>query len=1000
MKRTIVYILATVGLVFCFQVARAQTTLNGEVVSADEGQPLPGISVKIKDSNRGVSTGSDGKFSMQLNAADLQNGVLLLSGIGYKTREIRIGGRTSVRITLARSLNELGEVVINSYTRPKRKEEVVGSLSVITGKELQVSRPIESFDKMLEGMVAGVQVEGNTELGTPVKINIRGQNSLTPLTTSNRTALTTSSQPLFIVDGVPVIEQRRGDEPIAFLNNEELLNPIAGINPDDIESITVLKDAAATAIYGANASNGVIIITTKKGKAGKARINVGYSGGFSQPINQIRWLNGPQYHGLIKELYLNEGRAPFEAELLAGSSTMSTNWFGLTNQYGNFTNLDFDISGGSEALTYRFSASFLDQQAIQRGNDFKKAYVRLRVDHQVTRKMNVTFTLAPTITMKNAVNVYGVVPMIPNIPAYNADGTFYETSLGVPNPLAVIEQNLNYHEGGTMNGKVELSYAILPNLRFSTSFGVDALINKLNNFRSGENATGRNFNGFSEIYDRMNFGWINFNQLSWNKRLKSGHSVDATAGFEMQSQLTKLLRGQGSGFTYYRLNELSNAERQSSASSRQRGNSISVYSQFGYDFKKRYFITASARYDAASVFGTDVNATVNGAVGLGWTVSNEKWFVKSGWLDLFRTRISYGTTGNSRIGSYEAKGLYTFSNIGYNGFTSSDPSTPPNPDLTWEKAYKWNGGIDFNFLKRIAVTVDFYRSTVDNAISLVNVPVVNGFSSMLENTAKMRNQGMDFTIRTDNIKNNLFSWNTTLVFGFNQNKILSVKNNSERFSTSENATALRAGISTGAIWGFRQVGVDPQTGMELFLDKTGKTVLADQLDINVQNAYFLGNRLPKVQGGMVNSFSYKGFFLTVNFVYSVGGKQMINYRNENNGRNLDNRNQSVNMLDRWQKPGDVTSIPRLSRTTRFVANSSRFMYDNTFLKLSNVTIRYSIPKKVTDKLAGIRVSVFANGTNLWYWYKQKSPPGRNGIREYRFEFPEAQSFTWGINANF
>ncbi len=264
----------------------------------------------------------------------------------------------------------------------------------------------------------------------------------------------------------------------------------------------------------------------------------------------------------------------------------------------------------------------------------------------------------------------------------------------------------------------------------------------------------------------------------------------------------------------------------------------------------------------------------------------------------------------------------------------------------------------------------------------------------------MRNQGMDFTIQTDNIRNSSFNWTSTLVFGFNENKILSVKNNSERFSTSENATALRAGISTGAIWGFKQAGVDPQTGMEMFYDKEGKVVSADQLDINVQNAYFLGNRLPKVQGGLVNAFSFKGFFVTINFIYSIGGYQMVNYRNENNGRNLDNRNQSINMLDRWQQPGDITTIPRLSRTTRFVANSSRFMYENTFLKLSNVTVNYTLPKRWTDKVAGVRTSVFANGTNLWYWYKQKSPKNRNGIREYRYDFPEAQSFTWGIRANF
>lgn len=1000
MRKNVIHIVF--AFLFCAYpcIANAEIIVKGEVLSADDNQPLANANVQLAGTSKMVMTNADGKFSITLDEREFQTGSLQISEVGYKSKTIKIAGRTNIRIILTRNLNELGEIVINAYTKPKRKEEVVGSLSTITGKELQTLRPIESFDKMLEGMVAGVQVETNTELGTPVKINIRGQNSLTPLATSNRTVLTTSSQPLYIVDGVPVIEQRRGDEPIAFLNNEQLLNPIAGINPDDIESITVLKDAAATAIYGANASNGVIIITTKKGKAGKPRINFGYSGGFSQPINQIKWLNGTQYHELLKELYLNEGRAPFEAELLAGSSTMNTNWFGLTNQYGNFSNIDFDISGGSEAMTYRFSASWLDQQAIQKGNDFKKAYVRLRVDHQLNKKMNVTFTMAPTITMKNAVNVYGVVPMVPNIPAYNADGSYYEPTYGVPNPLAVIDQNLNYHEGGSMNGKVEITYKILPSLRFTTSFGIDALINKLNNYESAKNATGRTKNGFAEIYDRTNFGWINFNQLNYTTKFKGGHELDVTAGTELQSQLTKLLRGQGSGFTYYRLNELSNAENQSSASSRQRGNSVSIYSQASYNFNKKYFVSVSGRYDAASVFGTDVNSTVNGAVGVGWTITNEKWFQKTNWLNLFRARLSYGTTGNSRIGSYEARGLYTFSNTGYNGFTSSNPSTPPNPDLTWEKAYKLNGGIDINLLKRFNLTIDFYNNITDDAISLINVPPVNGFSNLLENTAKMRNSGMDFTIQSENIHTNNFTWMSTLVFGFNNNVILSVKNNSERFSSTENATALRTGISTGAIWGFKHAGVDPQTGVELFYDNTGKVIPATQLDIRMENAYFLGNRLPKVQGGLVNVFTYKSLTASVNFIYSIGAKEMINYRNENNGRNLDNRNQSVNMMDRWQKPGDITNIPSLSRTTRFVVNSSRFMYDNTFIKLSNVTIQYSLPKKISDKISGIRITVFANGTNLWYWYKEKSPEGRNGIREYRFDFPEAQSFTWGLKANF
>ncbi len=995
-------VMAVIFTLFCAAaVAQDTRIIKGEVLAEEDGQLLSGVTVLLKGTSTAMATDARGRFNVSLNSSQAKTGVLVVSFVGYAKREIKINSRTDIRIVLVKINNTLTDVVVtNSYSRPKRKEEVVGSIATVTAKELQTSRPIESLDKMLEGLVAGVQVEPSSELGTPVRINIRGQNSLTPLLTSNRTALTTSAQPLFIIDGVPVTEQRRGDETIAFLNNEQLLNPIAGINPDDIESISVLKDASAASIYGANASNGVIIITTKKGKAGKTKINLGYSSGINIPFNRIKWLDGQQYHGLAKELYLNEGRSPFDAELLAGASDINTPWFELTNRYGSFNNVDMDMSGGNDNMQYRFSASYLGQQAIQKGNDLTKVYLRLGVDNQLTSKLRMGITLAPTITKKNALNVYGEVPIVPNIPAYNTDGSFYQLgTLLVPNPLAILAQNTAYHEGGSLNGNINLEYSILKNLRVSTSFGTDILINKLNLFESSKNATGFTKGGFAQIYDRTNFSWISFSQVNWSPVLKKIHQFDVTAGIELQSQNTKLLRGEGSGFSYYRLNELSNAQSQSSASSKQTSSSYAVYGQALYNYNQKYFITLSGRYDAASVFGTDVNSTVNASGGAGWTVTKEPWFKNNKWLNQLRVRASYGTTGNSRIGSYEARGLYEFNNNGYNGQVSAYPSSTPNPNLGWEKSTKLNFGVDIGIFKRINITADVYQSTVADAISLLNIPAENGFPSVLANIATMRNRGFDFSINSQNMTGSL-NWTTTVTFGFNKNIITSVKNRSAFYSASENASVLREGISTSAIWGFKWAGVNPATGKEQFYDNSGTIVPVDLLDISMSKAYYLGDRLPKLQGGIINNLSYKGFSLTVNLLYSVGGKRLINYRNDWNGRNLDNRNQSVNLLDRWQKPGDVASIPRLSRTTRFVTNSSRYLYEDTYLKLSNVTLNYAVPKRYTDKLGGIRVTVFANGTNLFYWYKQKSPAGRNGLKEYKFNFPEAQSFTWGIRASF
>lgn len=982
-----------------------EVSLEGVILQADDNMPLSGVTVILKNSNKKAISSDNGKFSVQVSKAQLEQGAVLVSYVGFYKQEVRIANRKFLTIRLVRELGTLTDVVVSSYSKPKRKEEVVGSIATVSAEQLQTSRPIESFDKMLEGLVPGLQVQTNTELGTPVKINIRGQNSLSNLFSSNRTALTTSSQPLFVVDGVPVIEQRRGSEPIAFLNDETLLNPIAGINPDDIESISVLKDAAAAAIYGANANNGVIVITTKKGKAGKTRINVGYNTGRSAPINQVKWLSGPQYHELVKELYLNQGRSPLDASLLAGSPTMNTNWFGLTNRYGVFNNVDFDVSGGTENTSFRFSASYMQQQSMQKGNDFNKLFFTLRVDHKVNNKLSFSVKLAPSITNKNGLNVYSNVPIIPNVPSNNADGSFYQLStLLVPNPLAVLAQNQNSHTGGTLDGNVQVNYQVLKNLRFTSAVGINAFLNKQTVFESPENATGSSNGGTLQVFDRQNFGWISFNQLNWTPKIKD-HSFDITAGFEAQSQTTRLLKGSGSGFSYNRIRELSMARRQQSASSTQFNNTVSAYGQVGYNYKQRYFANVTTRVDAASIFGTDINTTLNSSIGAGWLISSENFLRKATWLDMLRLRISYGTTGNSRIGSYEARGLYTLVSPSYGGMVGAGPSTAPNANLGWERGYKTNIGIDFNFNKRYSLAVDVYNNVTDDAISTVNVPFETGFTNILANTSKLRNRGIDVGF-TAKIFTGKFRWTSTLNAGVNRGVVLEVRNGGSQFSTSNLAGVLRAGTSTTAIWGFEFLGIDPATGAPQYLDNTGRTLTFSFTNAaanaplrSMRNAYYLGDRLPWAQGGFINTFGYKNISLTVNIVYSLGGKDLIDYNLEADGNNLTNRNASINLLDRWQRPGDITNVGRLTFNLP-VVNSTRYLYDATFLKLGNISLAYQLPEAVTRKLKGLRGNIFGNITNVAYWYKEGSPAGRNGYREYRFAaFPEAQTITVGAKLN-
>jgi TonB-dependent starch-binding outer membrane protein SusC len=976
--------------------------VKGKVVN-ENNEPIAGAVYTLKGTAKVGATNDKGLFEIALTFDENARGILVITCVGYNRAEERINRRRDFTIELSRNISSLSDVIVtSSYTKPKRKEEVVGSIVSISNKELQTARPLESFDKMLEGLAAGVQVERSTELGTPIKINIRGQNALSPLNSSNVTNLTTSSQPLFVIDGVPIIEQRKGDEPIAFLNNEQLLNPIAGINPADIESISILKDAAATSIYGANASNGVIIITTKKGKAGKTKLNIGYSSGWSQPINKIKWLDGFQYHTLVKEMYLNDGRTPFEAELLAGSNSINTPWFELVNRYATYNNIDIDLSGGNESTRFRLSGAYKKNEAIQKGNDYEQIQVRLNVEHSMGQRLSMSVSIAPTFTKKNALNLYNTVPIIPNAPSYNADGSFFKfTTLIVPNPLAVLDQNLDNHRGGSINSNTRFEYKILKNLTLSTTVGIDGLLNKQNIFDSPKNATGETKNGFAQIYDRTSFGWISSTQANWRPVIKTNHTFDITTGFEARAESINLLRGTGTGFTYYRLNELSNASSQTSASSKQKTSAISVYGQAGYNYKSKYNASISGRYDAASIFGSDVNSTVNAAIGVGWIISKERFLEKTTWLDMLRLRASYGTTGNARIGSYQARGLYSFSNSGYNGAVSSSPSSAPNPDLGWEKSFKTNIGLDINFLKRFNFTLDVYNCILQDGISPIPIPAQTGFTSVLANVGKTQNEGMDAGI-TAQIFNGKFKWTSNFNIGYNKSTTLELKNKISLYGASTEGTVLREGVSTTSIWGFNFAGIDATTGRELYYDKDGKITPVNLLDRSpITGGSYLGDRLPKAQGGFINSFGYKGFSLTVNFVYSFGAKKLIENENENNGRNLNNRNQSVNLLDRWQKPGDIATIPKLSAIGNvLVYTSSKYVYDNSFINLSNVSLSYTLSDFITKKLRGTKITVFGNATNVFYWYKQKSPEGRNGIREYRFSFPEAQTFTWGTRIGF
>ena len=984
-------------------VSKLQTKIiTGVVKDKSDGKTIPGVNIFIKGTKKGAVTNIDGEFTLKITDANIQNLVLSVSFIGMKTKEIKIGNQTYFDIDLEYDAIGMNEVVVtSSYTKEKRREDVVGSISQLSAKQLQTDRPIESFDKMMEGLIAGEQVETNTELGTPVKVNIRGQGSLPAFGSTNRATTTTSSQPLYVVDGVPMYEQQKRNENSAF-GREQNLNPLSNINPDDIKTISVLKDATASALYGANAANGVVIITTKSGSAGKTKINFSVDAGSSEFINQYQYLTGPEYFSLLREAYINGGTSVAVATQTAGSNTIDTDWFNLTNRNANYQNANLEMSGGNSETTFRVSLGHRRQEASSFRNDLQKTYIRLRLDHKFSNKFSLGVSLSPTLTNKSALSNYGGVLLPPNISPYDANGDF-NIIPGVPNPLAVLAQNDDFHKGLQLIGNVNARYNINDAIAISGTFGADFYQNKQTAFLSPRNQTGANRNGFLEIYDRNYQGYIGFVQATYDKVLAEKHTLGYLIGTQVEEKTTNLLGGQGNDFAFDRLRVLSSAVTQRSFSSIAEDATVSYYSQFAYDFNKKYYFNANARADKSSVFGGDKQVALNGSLGLAWIISKEDFLKDSKWLNLLKVRATYGSTGNSRIGTYAARGLYDFGTSSgnfYNGNIGSVPdgTAAPNPNLGWERKYKLNLGLDLTLFNKVQLTAEYYNDLVVDLISSVNVPAETGFTNILANTGKMRNRGFEFTINTDNITRKKFTWTTSFNLGRNRNRLISINNEfASLFGSRDEASAFVVGNSSSAIYGYRWAGVNPQTGEEQFFDNNGNILDARAINaLPINQTTVLGDRLPDFQGGMVNSFNIHNFNLSFNILYSYGAEIKFQNAEESDGRNLQNRNQSANLLDRWQRPGDITNIPRLTINRVLVSNSSRYVLDASYLKFSNVSLSYNFNKSFVSKLHLNNLSFFTNVNNLFYLYTDAGTKGRNGIAERRFVFPETRSFIGGL----
>ncbi|MBI9059887.1 MAG: SusC/RagA family TonB-linked outer membrane protein [Labilibaculum sp.] len=987
-----------IALLVClqFQVFAQGLTVTGKVVEAGDKLGMPGVTVLEKGTSNGVTTDIDGKYALKVSKADA---VLLFSFIGYETQAIPVKGQAVVSVKLKSADQKLGEVVVLGYGSVKSREAVVGSVEQVKSADLLKHSNAISVDQMLEGQVAGVYLEsedGNPN--SPVKVRIRGNSSLPDLGSN----ITASSEPLYILDGVPLIDalnpninQASG----AAADEQITINPLALINPEDIASVSILKDASAAAIYGANAANGVVIITTKKGKKGKTRVSFSHKTLLSNPINKVQYLNTDQFVELSEEFYRNSGYSEESISDKVGRTDVYTNWRDLTlqNAISNQTNLS--ISGGGEKVTYRLSLGYKDNETTTKGNDSESITSRISLNAELAKGVRLSYNGGISSFSSDKYLGFATYAFKPNIPIYDEDGNYIIMD-SYANPLADLEQNINESEKFYSNNSLKLDINITKNLKSSSMFGLDYTNTKQFTFYSKENGRGDDKGGYIKERRSENRNWISYTQLEYNGSYKH-HTFSASAGVQLKHDESNSTTGEEENLITEKIKILGQSKEDEDSdvkSSESESAMRSYFGRFNYDFCKKYFMSINYRADASSYFGGDQQVENFASLGASWILSKENFWIENDIINFVKLKASYGKLGNAKVGTFSARGLYSYNtSSNYNGKLVANPYAAPNEDLGWQSSYKFNLGLTAKILKKFNLEVEYYNNKTKDGILSLNVPPETGWNRISVNTADLTNYGFEFTLKANNIKLGELRWNSNFNVGFNKSRLDRLSSYSDQF-TSGNA-GLIVGESTSLIRGYEYAGVNPDNGNPQWYMKDGSiTDESSVLKSDFENKVIIGKSNPDFNGGFSNSFSYKGFNLNFMISYEYGADKLMPYaaRDMEKVLSLNIYNKSINLLDRWQKPGDITDIPRLAQDVKFNDSSTRYLYDQTNISLRSISLNYSFPRHICESIKLANASIGVNVSNIYTWYKEGGESGRNGIAEYRYPFPQSRTFAFQL----
>jgi len=956
--RKLTFLLACFFMASLGMVHAQSTTASGKVISAEDDEPVIGASIQVKGTSTRTIAGIDGTFKITIPA---NKAVLVVSFIGMKTVEVEaVNGMV---VVLESSASELDEVVVTAYGTTKR-EGKTGAIGSVGGDKISEA-PVVSVDKVLGGKIAGVSITSNSgQPGASSSIRIRGTSSINA-----------GNNPLWVVDGIPILTGNPND----FLNTG---NTLSGINSNDIESITVLKDAAAASIYGSRAANGVILVTTKSGKDGKTSITARAKYGTSWLANDNGFgiMNANQLLQYQRDAVVNAGGNPDNptdvyyrpTELL---SRPLTNWMDHLSRQGSIQEYEINATGSNAKSKYYTSVNYNKTEGVFYGIDFNRLGARLNADYKLTNtlesgaRVNLSYVEGHDVPMQSLYYsnpIFAGMSILPWTPAYDAEG---KHNVNIPensgsNPRAVAEYDDQFGRQYQLQGNIYLQWKPIKQLTLKTTNALETIHGDGRRYWSPETNDGV---GTLQVTMNKIQQLTTSNTAVYEDVLFDVHHVRLLVGQEAMKSINSGLFAYAPGVNpdipYVQTAPQADVEAQQWYSAE---TLLSFFSMLDYNYDEKYYLQASLRADGSSLFGSANRWGLFYSVGGSWNIYKEDFMSDLSYVNLLKLRASYGLNGNNNIAAYRAYGVYASS--AYNGATGMNPSSPENPNLSWEKNGTWNIGVDFTLWNKFDGNIDLYSRLTTDMLLDKNVPQTTGFSTNFLNIGSLRNNGLEIQLDYDILNTRELKWSIGGNIAFNNNKLLNLGDNSWIAYSEDSRLRHVVGKSLYTFYLRDYYGVDPTNGDAIFRDTGGNLTK----DYNKAGYVYAGSPEPTYLGGLNTNVSWNGFQLGVFFEYKGGNKVMLIEKRyfESDGASM-NVNQVNTALNYWKNPGDTGVNPKpvagnSSNSNNF--GTTRFVQDGDYLRVKDITLSYTFPKKMLEKAKIGNVKLYASAQNIYTFH--------------------------------